>query len=84
MKSSLIKTSSRRADPSHLPVAWCLILLLRHLGLVISFILRLDVINTGYIIYSLFIVLYVKLDSVTHKGNVFSFVLKTRCDTMAL
>jgi hypothetical protein len=37
--------------PDHLPVVWCLYPLLRPLGLVISFILRLDVINTGYTVY---------------------------------
>jgi hypothetical protein len=59
MKSSLMKTSSRREGPwssacvvvLHLPVLWCFVLLRRHLGLVISFILRLDVINIGYTIY---------------------------------
>jgi hypothetical protein len=51
----------------HLPMAWCLILLFRPLSLVISFILKLDVINTGYIVYSLFVTLCVKLDPGTHK-----------------
>jgi hypothetical protein len=51
MKSSLIKISSRRAGPDHLPMAWCFIPLFRPLGLVISFIIRLDVINTSYTIY---------------------------------
>jgi hypothetical protein len=32
-------------------VAWCLIPLFRPLGLVISFVIRLDVINTGYTAY---------------------------------
>jgi hypothetical protein len=48
IKSSLIKISSRRAGPGHLPMAWCFIPLFRPLGLVISFIIRLDVINTIY------------------------------------
>jgi hypothetical protein len=46
-----MKTSSRCAGPGHLPVAWCLILLFRPLGLVISFVIRFDVINTGYTVY---------------------------------
>jgi hypothetical protein len=50
-KSSLKKTSSRCAGPGHLPVVWCYIPLLRPLGFVISFILRLDVINTSYTVY---------------------------------
>jgi hypothetical protein len=54
--------------PSHLLVVWCFIPLLRPLALVISCVIRLDVINAGYTIFSLFIVLYVKLDPGTHKG----------------
>jgi hypothetical protein len=46
-----MKTSSRCAGPDHQPVVWCFVLLRRPLGLVISFIIRLDVINTGYTIY---------------------------------
>jgi hypothetical protein len=46
-----MKTSSRRAGPSHLPVVWCFVLLLRPLGLVISSVIILDVTNTGYTIY---------------------------------
>jgi hypothetical protein len=37
--------------PGHLFVAWCLFPLFRPLGLVICFILRLDVINTDYTVY---------------------------------
>jgi hypothetical protein len=66
--------------PGHLPVVWCFVLLCRPLGLVISVILRLDVINTGYTIYSLFVTLCMKLDPGTHKGNAFSFGLETGCD----
>jgi hypothetical protein len=57
-------------------VAWCPFLLFRHLGLVISYV----VINTGLLFISLFVALYVKLDPGTHKGNTFSFSLKTGCD----
>jgi hypothetical protein len=46
-----MKTSSRRAAPGHLPMACCLFSLFSPLGLVISFIIRLDVINTGYTVY---------------------------------
>jgi hypothetical protein len=46
-----MKTYSMRAGPGHLPLAWWFIPLPRPLGLVISFIIRLDVINTGYTVY---------------------------------
>jgi hypothetical protein len=46
-----IKTFLGVRAPSHLPVAWCLSPLLRPLGLVISFVIRIDVLNTGYAIY---------------------------------
>jgi hypothetical protein len=48
MKSSLIKTSFRRVGS---PSSWCFIPLLIPLGLVISFVIRLDIINIGYTIY---------------------------------
>jgi hypothetical protein len=67
-KSSSMKTSFRRACPRHLPMVWCLVPLFRPICLVISFILRLDVINTGYTVISLFVTLCVKLDPSTHKG----------------
>jgi hypothetical protein len=51
MKSSLMKSSSRRAGPSHLPVVWCFIPLRRSFGLVISSVIKLNVINTGYTVY---------------------------------
>jgi hypothetical protein len=51
MKSSSMMTSFRRTCPGHLPVVWCLVPLFRSVSLVISFMLRLDVINTGYTIY---------------------------------
>jgi hypothetical protein len=51
MNGSLMKTSFKRAGPGHLPVAWCLFLLFRSFDLVIGFILRLNVINTNYIVY---------------------------------
>jgi hypothetical protein len=54
--------------PSHLPVVWCLFLLFIPLGIVISFILRLDVINTGYTVYFTIVALCTKLDPGTHKG----------------
>jgi hypothetical protein len=47
----------------HLPVVWCFVLLLRPLGLVISFILRLVI-----LFISLFVTLCVKIDLDTHKG----------------
>jgi hypothetical protein len=62
--------------PGHLPVAWCLFPLFRSLGLVISFKLKLDVINTGYTIISLFITLCVKVDPGTHKCMHLVLVLK--------
>jgi hypothetical protein len=46
-----MKTSSRCVGPSLLLVVWCFIPLCKYLGLVISFIIRLDVINTGYTVY---------------------------------
>jgi hypothetical protein len=49
MKSSMMKTSSRHTGPGHLPVVWYFVLL--HRPLVISFVIRLDVINTGYTVY---------------------------------
>jgi hypothetical protein len=54
--------------PCHLLVVWRFIPLLRPLALVISCVIRLDVINAGYTIFSLFIALYVKFDPDTHKG----------------
>jgi hypothetical protein len=50
MKSSLTKTSSRCAG-SRSSVVWCFASLCRPLALVISFILRLDAINTSYTAY---------------------------------
>jgi hypothetical protein len=47
----LMKISSRRVGPRHLPVVWCFVLLHRPLGPVISFILRLNVLDTGYTVY---------------------------------
>jgi hypothetical protein len=47
MKSSLIKTSSRCAGPSHVFVAWRPLLMFSPKGFVIIF----DVINTGYNVY---------------------------------
>jgi hypothetical protein len=46
-----MKTSSRRAGPGHLPVVWCFIPLCRPLSFVISFVIKLDVINIGYTVY---------------------------------
>jgi hypothetical protein len=57
-------------------MAWCPFLLFRPLGLVISYV----VINTGLLFISLFVALCLKLDPGTHKGNLFSFSLKTGCD----
>jgi hypothetical protein len=37
--------------PGHLPMVWCFVPLRRPLGLVVSFIIRLDVINTSYTVY---------------------------------
>jgi hypothetical protein len=37
--------------PGHLPVVWCFVPLLIPLGLVITNVIRLDVINIGYTIY---------------------------------
>jgi hypothetical protein len=34
-------------DPGHLPMVWCFVPLLRPLGLVIRYVIRLNVINTG-------------------------------------
>jgi hypothetical protein len=51
MKSSMMKTSSGVQALGHLPVVWCFVPLLRPLGLVISSIIRLDVINTSDPIY---------------------------------
>jgi hypothetical protein len=64
----------------HLPVAWCPFSLFRPLGLVISFVIRYIVLNTGLLFMSLFVTLCVKLDPSTHKGNASSFSLKTGCD----
>jgi hypothetical protein len=72
-----MKISSRRGPPGVLPVAWCPFPLFRPLGLVISYV----VINTGLLFISLFVSLCVKLDPDTHKGNAFSFSLKTGCDS---
>ena len=66
--------------PDHLPVAWCPFPLFRPLGLVISFVIRYDVLNTGLLFISLFVALCVEIDPGTHKGNAFSFDLKTGCD----
>jgi hypothetical protein len=44
-----------------LPVAWFYVPLFRPFGLVISYVLRLDVINTSYTVYLLFVTLCVKL-----------------------
>jgi hypothetical protein len=76
MRSSLMKTSSRWVGPSLLLVAWCPFQLFRSLGHVISYV----VINTSLLFISLFVPLCVKLDPGTHKGNAFSFSLKTGCD----
>jgi hypothetical protein len=54
--------------PGLLPVVWCFVPLCRPLGLVISFVLRYVVINTGYTFISLFVALCVKIDPGTHKG----------------
>jgi hypothetical protein len=62
--------------PGHLCVVWCFVLLLRHLGLVISFILILDVINTDYTVYFTIVALCVKLDPGTHKGIHSALALK--------
>jgi hypothetical protein len=52
MKSSMMKTFSSHGDPGHLPmVVWCFIPLLKPIGLIISSVIILDVINTGYTIY---------------------------------
>jgi hypothetical protein len=64
--------------PGLLSVTWCPFPLFRPLDLIISYI----VINTGLLFISLFIILCVKLDHVTHIGNAFSFSLKTRCDNL--
>jgi hypothetical protein len=53
--------------PGHLPIVWCLIPLFGPLGLVISFIIRLDVINIVILFTSLFVALCVKFDPGTHK-----------------
>jgi hypothetical protein len=47
-------------------VVWCFIPLRRPLGLVIIFVIRFDVINTGYIVYFT-ICHFVKLDPATYK-----------------
>jgi hypothetical protein len=54
-------TSSRHVGPGHLPAVWCYVLLFRLFGPVISYVLRIDVINTGYTVYSQFVALCVKL-----------------------
>jgi hypothetical protein len=51
IKSSMMKTSSRRAGPRSSACGVVLVPPRRPLGLVISSVIRLDVINTGYIIY---------------------------------
>jgi hypothetical protein len=53
--------------PGLLSVVWCFVPLCRPLGLVISFVLRYIVINIGYTIILLFIVLCVKIDLSIHK-----------------
>jgi hypothetical protein len=53
--------------PDHLHVVWCFIPLCRPLGLVISFVIKLDVINIGYTIYFTIVALCVKFDHGTHK-----------------
>jgi hypothetical protein len=53
--------------PDHLPVVWCYVSLFRPFGLVISYVLILDVINTGYTVYSLFFTLCLKLIQVDIK-----------------
>jgi hypothetical protein len=53
-----MKTSSRKAGPRLLPMAWCPFPLFRPLGLVISYV----VINTGLLFISPFVILCVKLD----------------------
>jgi hypothetical protein len=61
-------------------VAWCPFPLFRPLGLVISFVIRYIVLNTGLLFISLFVALCVKIDPGTHKGNASSFSLKTESD----
>jgi hypothetical protein len=46
-----MKSSSRRAGPRSSAYGMVPFLLLRPLGLVISFLIRFDVINTGYNVY---------------------------------
>jgi hypothetical protein len=51
MNSSMMKTSSRRAGPWSSAHGVVLVPPRRPLVLVMSFVIRLDVINTGYVIY---------------------------------
>jgi hypothetical protein len=67
--------------PGHLPVAWCPFSLFRSLGLVINFVIRLDVINSDYTVY---FTICRKLDPDTNKGNAFSFDFKIVCDIVPM
>jgi hypothetical protein len=77
MKNSLMKTSSRHASPSFLPVMWCFVPLCRPLGLVISFYIKTRCNKHWfYLFISLFVALCVKIDPDTHKGMHSVFALK--------
>jgi hypothetical protein len=77
MKSASMKTSSRHAGPSQLPMVWCFVLLLGPLGLVI----RLNVINTGYTVYFTICRFMCETSSWYTQRYAFSFGLETGCDS---
>jgi hypothetical protein len=75
-----MKTSSRRANPGHLPVTrWCLFCCLFLTEFVINMCNKIRCNKHWYIIYFTVVALCVKLDHNTHKEM--HSVLTTGCDS---